>query len=359
MTSLSREVGDLSGLPEQVVSGKRRARMRDVAELAGVGIKTVSRVVNGERDVSPATSEKVLAAIERLGYRPDVYAGNLRRSEGRTRTLGLLVSSVANPFASLVHRGVEEVANERGVAVFAASLDEDPAAEPRKIDAFLRRRVDGLILTTIRPDQSYLAPERDRGTPMVFVDRIPHGIDADAVVCDNAEGAAAATRHLVQHGHRRIAFLGDLETIETARARREGFLAELARAGIAAQDAPVITDLQSEEAAEDAVRRLFTRAHPPTAIFSAQNIVTNGTIRALRATGMSHQVALVGFDDISLGDLLDPPVTVVAQDPLRIGRLAAERLFARLDGDVAPASTTVVRTRLVVRGSGEIHAPVD
>ncbi|WP_330932761.1 LacI family DNA-binding transcriptional regulator [Cellulosimicrobium cellulans] len=343
--------------PEDAVtrpSAERRPRMRDVAELAGVGIKTVSRVVNGEAHVTASTRAKVLDAVERLGYRPDVYAGNLRRAEGRTRTLGLLVSSVANPFAALVHRGVEEVAGEHGVAVLAASLDDDPETETRLVEAFLQRRVDGLVLTTVRPDQSYLSPERDRGTPMVFVDRLPHGIDADAVVCDNVDGAARATRHLLEHGHTRIAFLGDLERIQTARARRDGFLAELARAGLTAERATVVMDLHDEESAERVVVELLAGDDPPTAILSAQNLVTNGTLRALRRLGLAHRVALVGFDDVPLGDLLDPPVTVVAQDPREVGRLAARRLFARLDGDTSPHATTVVPTTLLVRGSGEI-----
>ncbi len=355
MTSMSGALQGIADEEAQTASVPRRPRMRDVAQLAGVGIKTVSRVVNGEPNVSPATMTKVLAAVEELGYRPDVYAGNLRRSEGRTRTLGLLVSSVANPFASLLHRGVEEVASERGVAVFASSLDDDADTELRMVEAFLRRRVDGLILTTIRPDQSYLEPERARGTPMVFVDRLPHGIEADAVVCDNEEGAVAATRHLLEHGHTRLAFLGDLEEIETARSRRDGFLSELARAGIAEADAIAVTGLHDEAGAQRVVTELLTSKNPPTAIFSAQNLITNGAIRALRALGLSHEVALVGFDDVPLGDLLDPPATVVAQDPQQMGRLAAEQLFARLDGDVSRPRTMVVPTHLVVRGSGEIR----
>jgi LacI family transcriptional regulator len=177
--------------------------MRHVAALAGVGVKTVSRVINGEPNVSAATIAKVTAAARTLDYQPDLHAGNLRRADGRTRTLGLLVGSVDNPFAGAVHRAVEDAALQHGVAVFASSLDDDPEREQEAVAAFLRRRVDGLILTTVSESQAYLAPELRRGTPVVFVDREPAGITSDAVVSDNAEGAALATRHLLERGHRR------------------------------------------------------------------------------------------------------------------------------------------------------------
>jgi len=328
--------------------------MRHVATLAGVGVKTVSRVINGEPNVSAATITKVLEAARTLDYQPDLHAGNLRRADGRTRTLGLLVGSVDNPFAGAVHRAVEDAAIGRGVAVFASSLDDDPEREQAAVSAFLRRRVDGLILTTVSESQAYLAPEVKRGTPVVFVDREPAGITSDSVVSDNVDGAAAATRHLVSHGHRRLAYLGDRHDIRTAQERRRGFLDELGRAGIATGDVPVIEGLHDEETARRATLALFDADLPPTAIFSSQNLVTIGVIRALRELGRHRDTALVGFDDVPLGDLLEPGVTVVAQDPHAIGRIAAERVFARLDGDESPAARTVVPTRLIERGSGEL-----
>ncbi|MET1020237.1 MAG: LacI family DNA-binding transcriptional regulator [Microbacteriaceae bacterium] len=328
--------------------------MRQVAALAGVGIKTVSRVINGEPNVSAATTAKVTAAARTLNYQPDLHAGNLRRADGRTRTLGLLIGSVGNPFAGAVHRAVEDAALEHGVGVLASSLDDDAAREQQAVTAFLRRRVDGLILTTVSESQAYLAPELRRGTPVVFVDREPAGITSDVVVSDNAEGAARATRHLLEHGHRRLAYLGDRPTIQTARERRRGFLEELGRAGVATRDVPVIEGLHDEESARVATLALFDSSTPPTAIFSAQNLVTIGVIHALRELGRHHDTALVGFDDVALGDLLDPGITVIAQDPQQIGRIAAERVFARLGGDASPAVRTIVPTRLIQRGSGEI-----
>jgi len=337
-------------------AGDPRARptMKHVAALAGVGVKTVSRVINGEPNVSPDTIARVRAAAESLDFHPDLHAGNLRRADGRSRTLGLLVGSVGNPFSGAVHRAIEDAAGRRGFAVFASSLDDDPDREEAAVSAFLRRRVDGLILTTVSRSQGYLAPELRRGTPVVFVDREPAGVEADVVVSDNAEGAAVATRHLLAHGHRRIAFLGDRSDIQTARERRRGFLEELGRAGVATADIPVITGLHDEEAARRAMLAVLGSEHPPTAVFSSQNLVTIGAVRGLRERGVHHSVALVGFDDVPLGDLLEPGITVVAQNPFEMGRLAAERVFARLDGDNSAGRTYVVPTELIARGSGEM-----
>lgn len=344
----------MTSLSAQEAGNRPRPTMRQVAELAGVGIKTVSRVINGEPNVTPETTQRVLDAARALDYQPDLHAGNLRRTDRRTRTLGLLVGSVDNPFSGAVHRAVEDAAAERGVAVFASSLDDDPERERQAVAAFLRRRVDGLILTTATANQTYLEPELQRGTPIVFVDREPSGIETDAVVSDNAGGAARAAEHLLAHGHQRIAYLGDLHSIQTARERRRGFLDALDRARVPLDDLPVIEDLHDQAAARDALLRLLDGPNPPTAVFSAQNLITIGALHALRERGRQRDTALVGFDDVELADLLEPGVTVVAQHPEDLGRIAAERVFERLDGNNSPSQRIVVGTTLIMRGSGEI-----
>ncbi len=334
---------------------QQRATMRHVAALAGVGLKTVSRVINEEPNVSAATIARVMDAATRLNYQPNLHAGNLRRADRKTFTLGLVVGSVANPFAGALHRAVEDAARERGTAVFASSLDDDPHRERGIVDALLRRRVDGLILTTVTKSQSYLLPEQEHGTPLVFVDRAPVGIVADAVISDNAAGAATATRHLLDHGHRRIAYFGDRQDIQTAGERKRGFLEQMAAAGIAADELSIVEELHDAESARVAALEIFDSAAPPTAIFGSQNLVTIGLIRALRERRLQHSIALVGFDDFVLADMMEPGITVVAQDPARIGAIAAERIFARLDGDTTQEETYVVPTRMIVRGSGEIR----
>lgn len=337
---------------------RSRATIRDVAALAGVGTKTVSRVINDEANVSAAMRERVQRAVVALNFQPNQGAGALRRMDQRTRTLGLLLDAVDNPFSASVNRAVERAAAERRTAVFAASFHDDPGVERRLVEAFTRRRVDGLVLTTISGDHGYLQAEREQGTPMVFIDRPPVGLVADAVLTDNYEAAATATRHLLASGHRRIVHLGDELSISTSRERRRGFVDAMGEGRRTGDRQPLhVDDLRSVEDAERAVRALLTGAEPPTAVFAAQNLVTVGALRALHGLGLQHGVALVGFDDLLLADLVQPAVTVLAQDPARMGALAAERLFARLDGDDSPASTLVVPSRLVVRGSGEIPAP--
>ena len=202
--------------------------------------------------------------------------------------------------------------------------------------------------------QAYLAPELRRGTPVVFVDREPAGITSDAVVSDNADGAALATRHLLERGHRRVAYLGDRPVIQTARERRRGFLEELGRAGVATRDVPVIEGLHDEETARAATLALFDSPNPPTAIFSSQNLVTIGVIHALRELGRHRDTALVGFDDVPLGR---PPRP--RHHRRRAGPAAhrTHRRRARLRPPRRrrhPAARTIVPTRLIERGSGEI-----
>jgi LacI family transcriptional regulator len=330
--------------------------MKDVAALAGVSLKTVSRVINTEPAVSADRRSRVLAAIDRLDYRHNLTASSLRRSDGKSSTIGVLLEDVANPFSSALHREIEDVALKRGVLVLAGSSDENEAREHELIAAFTSRRVDGLIIVPTSHDHSYLLSERRAGTPMVFVDRPPAFLDADSVLTDNQAGARKGVAHLIAHGHRRIGYLGDLPTITTAVDRHRGYAEELAANGIEVDPELVRLGVQGIEKAEAATLELLSRPRPPTALFTSQNLLTMGACRALRRLDLHRRVALVGFDDVLLADLLEPGITVMAQDPATMGRRAAELLFRRLDGDAAPSVHLVVPTQLVARGSGEINA---
>lgn len=329
--------------------------MREVAALAGVSLKTVSRVVNREPGVSDDLVRRVQAAAAELDYRHDLTASTLRRSDRKSATLGLLIEDVANPFFSAVHRGIEEVARTRGVAVFAASVDGDADRERELVLAFSQRRVDAIIISPTVHEQVELAHEQRGGLAVVCVDREPHGIDADVVVTDNQAGAALATAHLIAHGHTRIAFIGHLPHISTAEHRYAGFVEAMRGAGIAIDPALVHRDADSDASASSIVHRLMALPNPPTAIFGAQNLITMGVARALHQLGLHHDIALVGFDDFSMADALEPAITVVAQDPLRIGRTAAELAFARIDDPELPTAQVVVPSTLITRGSGEIR----
>ena len=329
--------------------------MREVAAVAGVSLSTVSRVVNGV-EVQPELARRVRDAVALLGYRRDLTASTLRRADRVSATIGLLIEDVANPFFSALQRSVEDVAVSRGVLTVAGSSDEDPARERQLAEELLARGVDGLIVAPTGGDQSYLARDRQAGVALVFVDRPPNFLDADIVVSDNAGGAYAAVAHLIRHGHDRIAFLGDRPEIHTAVERLRGYRQALADHGMAEDPGAVRQGLIAPDQARSAVRELLRAPNPPTALFTSQNLITIGAVGVLHELGLQQQIALVGFDDIALADVVDPPLTVVAQDAAGLGRAAAEMLFARLDGDDGPSRRLEVPTTLIERGSGEVPA---
>lgn len=341
---------------EQSERNQRAPTMREVATLAGVSLKTVSRVINGAAGVSPELAERVLHAVQLLDYNPNTTASSLRRSDQRTATIGLLLEDVANPFSSALHRAIEDVARQHNTLVLAGSSDENPRRAEEVMHALASRRVDGLIVVPASADQNSFRRVQRLGRPIVFVDRPAPLHAADSIVADNQAGARRAVAHLAAHGHRRIAFLGDLLSIWTAAERHRGYIEGLAAEGLRLDDRLIRTDIHSSDAAEQAARILLAGANPPSALFTGQNLITIGAIRALQALNLQHSIGLVGFDDLRMADLLNPAVSVIAQEPALIGRAAAELVFARINGDERPPQHLIVPTRLVPRGSGEIRA---
>ncbi|GAB2862209.1 LacI family DNA-binding transcriptional regulator [Actinoallomurus bryophytorum] len=332
-----------------------RPTMRDVARRAGVSLKTVSRVVNGEDGVRPDTTEKVNAAISALGFRRNDIARALRGGK-RTRSLGLVIKDVANPFYSLIARGVEEVARTNDLLVISGCSDEDPARERHLIRSLCERRVDGLLVVPSGNDHRYLIPEINMGTPAVFIDRPPEdALQADVVLIDNAGGARAAVTHLIEHGHRRIACLVDLPGIFTARERRRGYDEALREHDVPVDESLIRVGQHDVAGAESAMAELLALGDPPTAVFTGNNRLTVGALRAIQAAGAG--TALVGFDDLELADMLATPVTVVAHYPAEMGRRAAGLLCRRMAGEELPPQRVVLPTHLIVRGSGELPPP--
>jgi LacI family transcriptional regulator len=329
--------------------------MRDVATRAGVGLATVSRVINDKPGVAAELVERVNEAARALGYRHDVTASSLRRADRRTATIALVLEDVANPFSSALHRAVEDAARAEDILVLTGSSDEHPERERELIDTFTLRRVDGLIVIPAGGTDGQLATVRRQGTPIVCVDRLVELDRVDTVTVDNREGTRAAVRRLLDLGHRRIAFLGDMRSIWTARERYEGYAEAHAGAGRPVDERLVRRDIRSAEAAERATGEILTADDPPTAVFAAQNLLTIGGLRALQHLGLHDRVALIGFDDFPLADMLRPGVSVVSQDPAEIGLMAARLLLGRINGgDHRPARHAVVPTGYIARGSGEI-----
>ena len=323
--------------------------MRDVAATAGVSLKTVSRVINGEAAVAPATAARVSGAIAELGFERNDLARSLRHGHS-SGTLGLVIEDVGNPFYSVVAQAVEDAARDRGLLLITASAREDPEREHELATALLRRRVDALLVVPTTRDHRYLLRNGDH-VSAVFLDRPPGGIDADTVLADNAAGARRGTEHLLAHGHERIAFLGDDGDLFTARERLTGHRAALDAAGIPQEAALVRTGNRDAAAAEHAVGELVAlpAGRRPTAILAANNRNTVGAVRALARHGAA--IALVGFDDFELADVLG--ITVMRSDPALMGLRAAELAFARLDGDDRPPQRITIPTEIVIRGSGE------
>jgi LacI family transcriptional regulator len=327
--------------------------MRDVARAAGVGLKTVSRVVNMEQGVRPEMQQRVEEAIVSLGFRRNVAARSLRTGY-HIGSIGLLVADLMNPFYSSVAKAVERVAARHDAVIIIVSSGENATRERELVLNLLHRPVDGMIVVPAGSDHRYLESERRRGAQIVFLDRSGGHIEADAVVLDNFGGAKRAVDHLIRRGHKRVGFVGDSTTVQTAVERLEGYKAALAAAAIPYDPALVRLGSPAVELAETAARQLLALENRATAIFAANNRQCVGVLRAMRAS--QRQVALVGFDDFELSDLLPMPVSVIAFDPAELGRAAAELLFSRMAGDARPPQRIVIPTRLIQRGSGEIVA---
>ena len=328
--------------------------MRDVASTAGVSLKTVSRVVNREPGVHADTAARVESAIASLGFARNDVARSLRH--GRAEAIGLVIEDVANPFYSAIARTVEDAAHARGHIVITGSCEEDPEREQQLVGRLLRRSVDALLIVPAGADHRYLEPELAAGTPLVFLDRPAVGIEADTVLLDNLGGARAGVAHLLERGHDRVAFVGDAPALHTARERLAGYRRALVDAGVPERTELVRTGPHDAAGAEATVRRLLRLpvARRPTAVFCANNRNTIGALRALR--DHPRPVALVGFDDFELADMLPTPVTVVRHAPEDMGRIAAELAYARLEGDGGPPQRRTLPCELVVRGSGEVPA---
>jgi LacI family transcriptional regulator len=355
--------------------------MKDVAAHAGVALKTVSRVVNGEPGVAPEMTGRVRMSIEELGFRRNDGARLLRT--GQTASIGLIMEDIGDPFYSSLSRAVEDVAHQHGSLLFTGSSDEQPSRERELSLAFCARRVDGLIIVPAATDHRYLLPEIEAGVAAVFVDRPAGLIEADVVLTDNVSGTREGVTHLIGQGHRRIGYIGDSAGIYTAQLRHRGYLEAMSAAGLAVDDSWVTLAPPEPAGIGQALARMLTGPAPVTALFCGNNRATVLALRELAAAdsaaaavvpagsmragsvpaavpvgsplaGAGARLALVGFDDFELADLLAPAITVVAQDPAEMGRVAAELLFRRLAGGGGPVQRIELATRLVVRGSGEL-----
>jgi LacI family transcriptional regulator len=343
----------------RVGSGKVRARMRDVAELAGVGTMTVSRVLSGSVPVSDETRSRVMAAIEQLEYRPNEIARSLR--EAKTRSIGIIVPNFYDSFFSCCAHAANLVAQEEGYSVMVTTSGEDAAAEYREASLMIRRNVDGLIVIPAWFGETRLTQPEFDGVPIVTLDRpIEPGSAGPAnfgsVVVDNRAGARLGVEHLIWHGHKQIVSLGLSNDLYTLHERHAGYEDAMRNAGLKPEG---YFTCATQESTLEVLKKLKAEGRLPTAIFTSNNLVTQHALHALAALKLTvpKQMALLAFDDLEMFDIFLPPVTVVRQPIEELGKIAAEMLFGRLkarEGAAVPAEgkrNVVLPVELVVRRS--------
>ncbi|MEU1972700.1 LacI family DNA-binding transcriptional regulator [Microbacterium sp. NPDC019599] len=326
---------------------QQRATLDDVARLAGVSAKTVSRVYSHRDKVAPQTVERVLSAGKRLRFRPNTIARTLRRG-GASSTVGFIMGELRNPFYYTIAAGIEKELAGAGYTLVVATTDDSEEGEERVADTLLAQRVGALMLVPVGEDQSYLEGERQLGTPVIAIDRPARNLVADAVVLDNRAGAYEATRHLLGHGHRRIAYVCNPASVYTQTERCRGYREAMAESGLTDARLEILLD-DTSVPPDVVVRQLLEREDPPTAIFAGNNRMCVGALRAMRDVGATP--ALIGFDDFDTADILG--VTVVTHDPVELGRRAAQLAIERMADPAGFTTRIELPTRLLVRGSGE------
>lgn len=330
-------------------NGPSKVTLRDIAEATGVSVNTVSRALTGKSDIHAETKERVLAAAGRLGYTPNLMARSL--VQGRTRTLGLLVTDCTHPFYATLIRTVEEVAAANHYGLLLATSNEDPDKEITAVNLLAERRVDGLLLSPVDVTAPHIRPLL-RSTPCVLLARRPRSYRGAFVGTDNVEAARLGTQHLVGLGHRRIALVTRPEAVASAIDRQDGYRLALAEAGLPCDERLVLAAAQTPEGGRAAVADLMRLDPLPTAVFAYSDMQAIGILVGLREAGVRvpEDVSVMGFDDVETARYVSPPLTTVAQDTDRIGRLGAQLLINLLAGR-SHRRAHLLAGSLVVRGS--------
>ena len=329
---------------------QQRATLEDVARLAGVSSKTVSRVFTHRELVAPDTVERVLTAAKRLRFRPNPLARNLRRG-GPTNTIGFIMGELNNPFYYKVAAGIERELSANGFSLVVATTDDTAEGEERVADALLGQRLGALLLIPVAEDQSYLEGERHLGTPVIAIDRPARNLVADSLVLENHRGVFDATTRLLERGHRRIGYICNPASVYTQAERLRGYRDALAAYGIddSSRWERLADDLSLP--ADGFIADLLDQPDAPTAIITGNNRVTIGALRVLRDRHDDGRTALIGFDDFDTADVLG--VSVITYDPLALGRAAATLAIERMQDPQGFTRRLELPTWVVERGTGE------
>jgi DNA-binding LacI/PurR family transcriptional regulator len=323
-------------------------KMQQVAERAGVSVATVSRVMSGAATVNADHRDRVLQAVADLGYRPNRLARNLRRQT--TDTIGVVVSEIENPHFTEMVRVVEEVAAARGFRVLLCNTDERPAKQDESLRILAADRVAGVVLVPTDPTAAEISMLLDAGVPVVAFDRAVADPRADVVVMDNVDGARRATELLLAAGHARVGFVGGLAGMQTGAERLAGYERAMIGHGLP----PLVADGGFRiDGGARAATELIDGDGSVTALVVANNLMTIGVLRALRGRGrrIPDDVALVAIDDPAWAELIDPPLTTLAQPVRRMAETAADVLFDRIAGARTLATRVVFQGELRLRRS--------
>lgn len=327
--------------------------LKDVAREAGVSKSTVSRLFNDPTRVKDTTREKIEEAVDKLDYQPSRVARRLRVQNGRAHLFGLAIPDIQSPFHAEVARGVENVVRAEGYSLILENCDEDPEKQRACLRTFQTEDVDGVIVPPVSERDDAVRRLVEGGMPVVCVDRRIQGVEVDTVVSDNQEGAYQATRHLIEGGYERIAYLGGIKRISTTRERYEGYRTALSDAGIDEDPALVRYGESRMESGQRLVEELLDSPEPPTALFAGNDLTMLGAYVALCERGLSipRDMAVVGYDDVPWALAMAPPPTVVRQPGREMGRRAADMLMRRITEPDASVTTATLRPQLVVRAS--------
>jgi LacI family transcriptional regulator len=329
-------------------SATRSVNIREVARVAQVSPATVSRVLNGSPKVHPDYRSRVLDAVERMDYRPNRLARNLRRQ--KAEMIGVVVSDIENPHFSEVVRVIEDAAYNAGYRVLLCNTDETPEKQRAYLEMLADERVLAAIVSPAQREGAGLRALLDLGIPVVCFDREVDDPQADTVVCDNVEGVRRAIEHLIWLGHARIAYIGGRLNVETGAERLEGYVSTMRAAGLV--PFPLNGGFRAE-LAEAAVEQLLATSPRPTALLVANNLMTLGALRAIRRAGIKvpTDLALVAVDDPPWAELLDPPLTTVAQPVKLLADTAMALALERVQGRRTEARRVVLPLELRIRRS--------
>lgn len=333
---------------------RKKVTIEDVAQAAGVSRQTVSRAINNRDEISVETRARIMAIVEQMSYRPSSIARGLATQH--TRTLGLVIPDVANPFFSEVARGAEQTAYAEGYTVFLCNTDENPQRELAILHLLEEQRVDGVVLCSSRLDEETLHTTLTRHPTVVLVNRQLAGDDFGSVLIDDEMGGQTITRHLLHTGHNTIGFLTGPPASRSGRKRVEGYFAALTASGVAYDPGWMRPCLPTVQGGYEAARALLT-SHPEiTAIFCYNDLVAIGTVQACHELGLAipDDLAIVGFDDIPLAALVTPSLTTCRVSRYEMGAQAMKMLLERIEGCTLECQKVIMHPELIIRASAPL-----